>query len=130
MAATGDRVPTVFVEDGSVVGLDPKDPIEVSYKQAYPGDPDLTTDAERAKLKMDWSHGHNATIHNGISRIGFYTGGHAARFRDEDLGDKWIEKSNAWLEAQLRSGDDVCANWLWAHDRWKHGEAPFRKLGE
>jgi arylsulfatase A len=48
---------------------------------------------------MDWSHGHNATIHNGISRIGFYTGGHAARFRDEDLSDKWVEKSVAWIEA-------------------------------
>ena len=48
---------------------------------------------------MDWSQGHNQTIHNGISRIGFYTGGHAARFRDEDLADKWIEKSLAWLAA-------------------------------
>jgi hypothetical protein len=38
-------------------------------------------------------------------------------------------ESNAWLERQLRSGDDVCANWLWAHDRWKHGEADFRPLG-
>jgi lauroyl/myristoyl acyltransferase len=37
-------------------------------------------------------------------------------------------ESNAWLERQLRSGDDACANWLWAHDRWKHGEAPFKKL--
>lgn len=49
--------------------------------------------------------------------------------RAEDSIGLTIE-SNAWLEAQLRSGDDVCANWLWAHDRWKHGEAPFRKLGE
>jgi arylsulfatase A len=48
---------------------------------------------------MDWSHGHNGTIHNGISRIGFYTGGQAARFRDEDLADKWVEKSVAWIEA-------------------------------
>ena len=39
-------------------------------------------------------------------------------------------ESNAWLEEKLRSGDDVCANWLWAHDRWKHGEQPFKKLGE
>lgn len=39
-------------------------------------------------------------------------------------------ESNAWLERRLRSDDDVCANWLWAHDRWKHGEAPFKKLGE
>jgi len=39
-------------------------------------------------------------------------------------------ESNAWLERMLRSSDDVCANWLWAHDRWKHGQAPFKKLGE
>src|SRR5215211_4896148 len=31
MAATGDRVPTVYVEDRRVVGLDPADPITVSY---------------------------------------------------------------------------------------------------
>ena len=43
---------------------------------------------------MDTIH----TIHNGISRIGFYTGGHAARFRDEDLADKWVEKSKEWIE--------------------------------
>jgi arylsulfatase A len=46
---------------------------------------------------MNWSHGHNGTIHNGISRIGFYTGGHAARFRDEDLADQWVKQSNEWL---------------------------------
>jgi len=31
MAATGDRVPTVYVENRRVVGLDPADPIQVSY---------------------------------------------------------------------------------------------------
>ena len=39
-------------------------------------------------------------------------------------------ESNNWLETKLRSNDDTCANWLWAHDRWKHGEAAFKKLGE
>jgi len=39
-------------------------------------------------------------------------------------------ESNAWLERKLRVSDDACANWLWAHDRWKHGDAPFKKLGE
>jgi heptosyltransferase II len=33
-------------------------------------------------------------------------------------------ESNAWLAARLRSNDDACADWLWAHDRWKHGRAP------
>ena len=31
--ATGDRVPCVFVEQGHVVGADPADPIEVSYRK-------------------------------------------------------------------------------------------------
>jgi len=30
-------------------------------------------------------------------------------------------ESNAWLEQKLRSDDEACANWLWAHDRWKNG---------
>ncbi len=33
-------------------------------------------------------------------------------------------ESNAWLEGRLRSSDEACADWLWAHDRWKHGQAP------
>lgn len=33
-------------------------------------------------------------------------------------------ESNAWLETRLRSGDEACADWLWAHDRWKHGQLP------
>ena len=33
-------------------------------------------------------------------------------------------ESNAWLETRLRSGDEACADWLWAHDRWKHGHLP------
>ena len=60
-----------------------------------PSDDHPTGITHRDTLKMDWTHGHNHTIHNGISRIGFYTGGHAARFRDEDLADKWVEKSRS-----------------------------------
>lgn len=39
MAATNDRVPTVYVKNGRVVNLDPNDPIEVSYKHNFPGEP-------------------------------------------------------------------------------------------
>src|SRR5215213_6978509 len=39
MAATGDRVPTVYVEDRRVVGLDPADPIRVDYKQKVGTEP-------------------------------------------------------------------------------------------
>lgn len=37
IAATNDRVPTVYVENGDVVGRDPSDPIEVSYEQNFEG---------------------------------------------------------------------------------------------
>jgi hypothetical protein len=90
-------VPTVFVENGGVVGLDPKDPIEVSYKQPFPGDPDLTTAAERAKLKMDWSHGHNMALVNGVGRIGWMKGGKAALWNDETMGDVFADKACAFI---------------------------------
>jgi arylsulfatase A-like enzyme len=97
LPTTNDRVPQVYVENHRVLNLDPKDPLWVGDE--IPAKDHPTGISHRDTLKMDWSHGHNGTIHNGISRIGFYTGGQAARFRDEDLADKWIEKSNAWIEA-------------------------------
>ena len=97
LPTTNYRVPQVYVENDRVLNLDPKDPLWVGDKQPAGDHP--TGISHRDTLKMDWSHGHNGTIHNGISRIGFYTGGKAARFRDEDLGDKWIEKANTWIEA-------------------------------
>ncbi|APZ94139.1 sulfatase family protein [Fuerstiella marisgermanici] len=97
LPTTNDRVPQVYVHDHRVPNLDPADPLWVGQKKPSPDHP--TGKTHRDTLKMDWSHGHNSTIHNGISRIGFYTGGHAARFRDEDLADKWVEKSNEFMEA-------------------------------
>jgi arylsulfatase A len=100
LPTTNDRVPQVYVENHRVRGLDPADPLWVGDSQ--PAGEHPTGITHRDTLKMDWSHGHNGTIHNGISRIGYYTGGRAARFRDEDLGDMWIQKSVAWLEANRR----------------------------
>ncbi len=96
LPTTNDRVPQVYVHDHHVENLDPADPLWVGDKKPSPEHPTGVT--HRDSLKMDWSHGHNSTIHNGISRIGFYTGGHAARFRDEDLADKWVEKSVEFIE--------------------------------
>lgn len=98
LPTTNDRVPQVFVKNHRVLNLDPADPLTVSDKN--PIDPNEPTGiTHRNTLKMDWTHGHNATIHNGISRIGFYTGGKAARFRDEDLGDQWVEQSREFIAA-------------------------------
>lgn len=97
LPTTNDRVPQVFVENHRVRNLDPTDPLWVGDKIPSPDHP--TGISHRADLKMDWSHGHNGTIHNGISRIGFYTGGMKARFRDQDLADEWVKSSRAWISA-------------------------------
>jgi len=96
LPTTNDRVPQVYLEDRRVLNLDPVDPIRVSNKK--PSEDHPTGISHRDTLKMDWTHGHNNTIHNGISRIGFYTGGGKARFRDEDLADEWVKRSVTWME--------------------------------
>jgi heptosyltransferase II len=35
---------------------------------------------------------------------------------------------NRWLESLLRSDDNLCASWLWAHDRWRNQDMPARRL--
>lgn len=96
MAATQDRVPTVYIENGSVVGLDPKDPIEVSYDKNFPGEPTAITNPELVKMK--WSHGHNNSVVNGIPRIGFMKGGKSAIWNDEDMSKTFLEKAENYVK--------------------------------
>jgi ADP-heptose:LPS heptosyltransferase/lauroyl/myristoyl acyltransferase len=35
---------------------------------------------------------------------------------------------NRWLESLLRSDDNLCASWLWAHDRWRNQDMPSRRF--
>ena len=83
--ATGDRVPCVYTENGRVVNLDPDDPIQVSYGKPVGNEPTGKDNPEL--LKMKFHHGHDKTIVNGISRIGYMSGGKKARWVDEDMAD-------------------------------------------
>jgi arylsulfatase A-like enzyme len=96
MAATGDRVPTVYVENRRVVGLDPADPIDVTYGQPSGDWP--TGKANPELLSVRPSHGHDQTIVNGISRIGFMSGGKAALWKDEDMADVFTGRAVAFIE--------------------------------
>ena len=96
--ATGDRVPCVFVENRRVVGLDPADPIEVSYGKRIGTDPTGLERPDLLKIKADKSH--SQTIVNGISRIGYMTGGKSALWKDEDMADKLTEKAVGFIEKQ------------------------------
>lgn len=102
--ATGDRVPCVYVENQNVVGLDPNDPIEVSFGKPVGDDP--TGEDHPELLKIKWHHGHNATIVNGISRIGFMSGGHAARWKDEDMADVITNKAVTFIDQHVNAQKD------------------------
>src|SRR5436305_2288655 len=95
--ATGDRVPCVYVENGRVVGLDPNDPIRVSYGQPVGDEPTGARNPELLTMKP--SHGHDNTIVNGISRIGYMAGGRAARWKDEEMADTLTRKAVGFIEA-------------------------------
>lgn len=98
MAATQDRVPTVYIKNGFVDNLDPKDPIEVDYDKNYEGQPTGKDNPEL--LKMKWHHGHNNTIVNGIPRIGFMKGGESAKWKDEDMADTFLEEAKNYVISQ------------------------------
>lgn len=95
--ATGDRVPCVYVENHRVVGLDPADPIRVSFREPVGDEPTGRDRPDLLRLKP--SHGHDQTIVNGISRIGYMSGGKAARWKDEDMADTITRKAVAFIEA-------------------------------
>ena len=97
LAATQDRVPTVYIEDGKVVGLDPNDPIEVNYQKNFEGEPTGLENPEL--LTMNWHHGHNSSIVNGIPRIGFMKGGEAAKWSDIDMADHFLNGIQKYIKS-------------------------------
>jgi arylsulfatase A-like enzyme len=97
--ATGDRVPCVFVENHHVLNLDRNDPIKVSYTGAV--DPNAPTGKKNPELlKMQPSHGHDMSIVNGVSRIGYMTGGNTALWKDEDFAGILLQKADAYINQQ------------------------------
>ena len=86
MAATADRVPCVFIEDGRVANYDPSAPIYVSYRKNFEGEP-TGKDNPELLYNLKHSHGHNMSIINGIGRIGYMKGGGRALWKDENIAD-------------------------------------------
>ena len=86
MAATADRVPCVFIENGSVANYDPTAPIYVNYNTNFEGEP-TGKDNPELLYNLKSSHGHNYSIVNGIGRIGYMKGGGKALWKDENIAD-------------------------------------------
>jgi arylsulfatase A-like enzyme len=96
MPATGDRVPCVYVKDHRVVGLDPSDPIRVDYSKPIGDEPTGRRNPEL--LRMHPSHGHDMAIVNGVSRIGYMSGGRAALWKDEDMAETFLNAATGFID--------------------------------
>lgn len=96
MPATGDRVPCVYVQDRRVVGLRSDDPLQVSFSDKIGSEPTGKENPELLKVKP--SHGHDMTIVNGISRIGYKSGGKGAWWKDEEMADVFTSRAVSFIE--------------------------------
>lgn len=94
--ATNDRVPCIYIDNDRVDGARSEDPIQVSYNHKVGNDPTGKDNPESLKLKPHF--GHNATIVNGISRIGWMSGGEKARWKDEDMAQHLLDKATNYIE--------------------------------
>jgi len=120
MAATGDRVPCVYLENQRIVHLDPSDPVEVSYTTPFTDEP-LGRDHPELLTNLHHSHGHDMAIVNGIGRIGYMRGGKQALWTDEFIADSITSKAVAFIE---RSKDKPFFLYFGTNDihvpRWPH----------
>lgn len=96
MAATQDRVPTVYIKNGTVENLEKDDPIMVNYDENFEGEPTGVDNSELVDMK--WHHGHNNSIVNGIPRIGFMKGGEKARWNDEDMAYTFLNEVKSYID--------------------------------
>ena len=97
MAATADRVPCVYIENGRVANYDPSAPISVSYVKNYEGEP-TGKDNPELLTKQRSSHGHNQSIVNGIGRIGYMKGGGKALWEDENIADSIVSHAVGFID--------------------------------
>ncbi|MDO4229034.1 MAG: arylsulfatase [Capnocytophaga sp.] len=95
MPATSDRVPCVYIQNRKVLNLDINDPISVSYNNKIGNFPTGKENPELLKLR--YSHGHDMTIINGISRIGYQAGGVSAFWKDENIADDFVRESKKFI---------------------------------
>ena len=96
--ATADRVPCVYLKNRRVVGLDPEDPIEVSYSKVCPYDDIPTATRNPEMLRVLHSHSHNHSIVNGVGRLGYMRGGKKATWRDEDLAETFLNEAKNFVK--------------------------------
>lgn len=136
MAATADRVPCVFIENGKVANYDPEHPIEVSYRANFPGEP-TGRDNPELLYNQRSSHGHDQAIVNGIGRIGYMKGGGKALWKDENIADSITTHAVDFIKDAVADGEPFfmyfCTNDVhvprFPHERFR-GKNPMGLRGD
>lgn len=95
LPATGDRVPTVYLENHTVLNLESDDPLSVNYSQKIGNRPTGYENPELLRQPAD--NQHDKTIVNGISRIGWMAGGKSAEWVDEEFHTVTTNKANSFI---------------------------------
>ncbi|BCU78537.1 arylsulfatase [Luteolibacter sp. LG18] len=96
MPATADRMPCVYMENGKVVNLDPKDPIKVSYVHRLEGEaPPLP----KEKQAMESNPQHSMGFLNGVGRIGHMTGGAKALWNDQEMSSTFCHQATQFIRS-------------------------------
>lgn len=95
IATSNDLTPTVYVENGNVIGLNPNDPIMVNYGKDYKKEMSLKTNVNSLICRQSESHG--VTIHNGIPRKGFQKGGESALWKDEEMAAHFLHVASDFI---------------------------------
>lgn len=95
LPSTGDRVPSVYTENGYVLNLTDSDPLSVSYAEKIGQRPTGTEYPDMLRQAADPHHSNS--IVNGISRIGFMQGGKSAEWVDEDFYQVFTDKANDFI---------------------------------
>jgi arylsulfatase A-like enzyme len=96
LPATGDRVPTVYMENHHVLNLSKEDPLSVNYEHKIGSRP-TGTDNPKLVRQVPADKGHSKTIINGISRMGWMKGGESAEWVDEDFYQVFTNKANNFI---------------------------------
>lgn len=95
LPATLDRVPTVYLENHRVVGLQASDPLSINYQHPIGDRPIGRQHPELLRYKADEEH--SDTIINGVSRIGYMQGGKSAEWVDEQIHKVLTDKARSFI---------------------------------
>ena len=102
LPSTNDRVPTVLIEGRRVIDLDLSDPLKVSFSRKVGNEP---TGVSHPHLLTYGADGyHSGTIVNGISRIGWQSGGKAAWWDDELLTSRFVDRFRHVADRRTEAG--------------------------